>query len=366
VTSHLPEIADEARALGFPLVGASPLGPLPVGPFFAAWLAEGRAGEMTYLARRTAMRLDPRHAMPWARSVIVLAFPYRPPPPPPADWRATLRGRVAAYAAGGDYHKRLGGILRSLTDRLAARIPGARFLSYVDTGAVLEREWAVRAGIGWIGRNTLALHRAAGSYFFLAELFTDLALDPSPLPADHCGTCTRCVTACPTGALERGYTMDPRRCISYLTIEHRTAIPLALRPGLENWIFGCDLCQEVCPWNPGSAEAADDDELSPHLPSLLALDEDAFHARFAHSAVRRARRAGLLRNVAVALGNSQNPAAVPPLTGALHDPEPLVRAHAAWALGRIGGAGARRALERARQRERDAEVREEIDAACAA
>jgi epoxyqueuosine reductase len=355
-------ITAEAQALGFPLVGASPLGPLPVGPFLSGWLADGRAGEMTYLARRTAMRLDPRQAMPWARSVIVLAFPYRPPPPPPADWRATLRGRVAAYAAGDDYHKRLGGILRTLTDRLAARIPGARFLSYVDTGAVLEREWAVRAGVGWIGRNTLALHRAAGSYFFLAELFTDLILEPSPLPTDHCGTCTRCVTACPTGALEDGYTMDPRRCISYLTIEHRTAIPLALRPRLENWIFGCDLCQEVCPWNPRPQDAPDDD-LAPHLPSLLALDAEAFEARFAGSAVRRARRAGLLRNVAVALGNSGNPDAVVPLAGALDDPEPLVRAHAAWALGHIGGAGARRALERARGRERDAEVRGEIDAA---
>ena len=361
MTSH-PEIAEEAHALGFPLVGASPLGPLPVGPFLEAWLADGRAGEMTYLARRTAMRLDPRQAMPWARSVIVLAFPYRPPPRPPADWRATLRGRIAAYAAGDDYHKRLDAILRTLTDRLTARIPGARFLSYVDTGAVLEREWAVRAGVGWIGRNTLALHRAAGSYFFLAELFTDLVLEPSPLPADHCGTCTRCVTACPTGALERGYTMDPRRCISYLTIEHRTAIPRALRSRLENWIFGCDLCQEVCPWNPGASDEPDD-ELAPHLPSLLALDDDAFQARFARSAVRRARRAGLLRNVAVALGNSGNPDAVAPLAGALDDPEPLVRGHAAWALGRIGGAGARRALERARGRERDAGVRSEIDAA---
>jgi epoxyqueuosine reductase len=366
VTSRLPDIAEEARALGFPLVGASPLGPLPVGPFLDAWLADGRAGEMTYLARRTAMRLDPRHALPWARSVIVLAFPYRPPPAPPADWRATLRGRVAAYAAGDDYHKRLGGILRALTERLAMRIPGARFLSYLDTGAVLEREWAVRAGVGWIGRNTLALHRSAGSYFFLAELFTDLVLEPSPLPADHCGTCTRCVSACPTGALERGYTMDPRRCISYLTIEHRTAIPRALRPRLENWVFGCDLCQEVCPWNPGGTDGSADEELAPHLPSLLALDEDAFQARFARSAVRRARRAGLLRNVAIALGNSGNPDATAPLSRALDDPEPLVRAHVAWALGRIGGGEARRALEHARRRERDAEVRDEIDAACEA
>lgn len=363
VASHLRPIVEEASLLGFPLVGASPLGPLPLEPFLTAWLDAGRAGEMGYLARRTAMRMDPRHAMPWARSVVVLGFPYRPPPRPAVDWRATLRGRIAAYAAGSDYHKRLRGILRTLTERLALRLPGSRFMSYVDTGAVLEREWAVRAGIGWIGRNTLALHRSEGSYFFLAELFTDLDLEPSPLPADHCGTCTRCVSACPTGAIDAaGYTMDPRRCISYLTIEHRTAIPIALRPAIENWIFGCDVCQEVCPWNP-DADQSTDDETTPYLPALLALDAAAFEARFAHTAVARAKRSGLLRNVAVALGNSGHPEAVPPLVGALADAEPLVRGHAAWALGRIGGPVARHALERAAQRESDASVRSEIEAA---
>jgi epoxyqueuosine reductase len=364
VASHLRPIVEVARALGFPLVGASPLGPLPLEPFLTGWLGEGRAGEMGYLARRTAMRLDPRHAMPWARSVVVLAFPYRPPPRPVADWRATLRGRIAAYAAGADYHKRLRALLRTLTDRLAERLPAARFLSYVDTGAVLEREWAVRAGIGWIGRNTLALHRSAGSYFFLAELFTDLALEPAPLPADHCGSCTRCVTACPTGAIDAaGYTMDPRRCISYLTIEHRTAIPVSLRPQIENWIFGCDVCQDVCPWNRDAGESAADDDATPYLPALLALDAAAFDARFAHTAVARAKRRGLLRNVAVALGNSGNPDAVPALVTALRDEETLVRSHAAWALGRLGGRIAERALEEAAHCEDDPLVRAEIEAA---
>jgi epoxyqueuosine reductase len=364
MASPLRPIAEEANALGFPLVGASPLGPLPLEPFLIGWLGEGRAGEMGYLARRTAMRVDPRRAMPWARSVVMLAFPYRPPPSPAGDWRTTLRGRIAAYAAGTDYHRRLRCLLRTLQDRLTERVPGARFLSYVDTGAVLEREWALRAGIGWIGRHTLALHRSAGSYFFLAELFTDLTLEPAPLPADHCGSCTRCVAACPTGAIDPdGYTMDPRRCISYLTIELRSAIPIALRPQLGNWIFGCDVCQEVCPWNGGAGASARDDDSAPYLPALLALDAAAFDARFAHTAVARAKRRGLLRNVAVALGNSGNPEAVPALLGALRDQESLVRGHAAWALGRLGGRAARRALEDAEHREDDPSVRNEIQTA---
>src|SRR5436305_1902405 len=180
------------------------------------------AGEMGYLARRTAGRIDPRTAFPWARSIVSLAYPYRPPPVPAGDWRAELRGRIAAYALGVDYHDRVGALLERLIERLRDVFPAARFRPYVDTGPVLEREWAARAGLGWIGKNTLLLHRSAGSYFFLAELLTDLSLDAVPLPADHCGTCTRCLTACPTGALE-AYAMDPRRCISYLTIEHRSA-----------------------------------------------------------------------------------------------------------------------------------------------
>src|SRR5882724_4454719 len=334
-------IAAAARVLGFSRAGTAPLAPLPVGPFLQAWLAEGRAGEMGYLARRTAERIDPRAARPWARAVISLAYPYRPPPPPPGDWRATLTGRIAAA------------------------FPGARFQGYVDTGPVLEREWAMRAGLGWIGKHTLLLDRAAGSYFFLAELFTDLELAASPLPADHCGTCARCHAACPTGALGPGYTMDPRRCLSYLTIEHRSALPVELRPRLGNWIFGCDLCQEACPWNGEARDPAGAEALAPHLPSLLALDEPGFRARFGKTAVARAKRRGLLRNAAVALGNSGNPDAVPALAGVLADPEPLVRGHAAWALGRLGGASARRALEAARERETDGGAAAEIGAALA-
>jgi epoxyqueuosine reductase len=354
-------IAGTARAVGFPLAGCAPLDALPRAEFLAGWLAAGRAGEMRYLERRSAQRLDPRQAWPWARSIVVVAFPYRPPPPPPPAWRATLRGRIAAYAFGRDYHDEVAALLDHLVHRLHARWPAATFRPYVDTGPILEREWAMRGSVGWIGRNTLLLHRHAGSYFFLAELLTDLRLASAPLPADHCGTCTRCLTGCPTGALTE-YAMDPRRCISYLTIEHRSAIPHPLRPALENWIFGCDVCQEVCPWN-RDARSEPDDTLAPFLPDLLALDPAGFATRFGGTAVTRARRRGLLRNVAVALGNSGNPDAVPCLATALRDPEPLVRGHAAWALGRLGGGVARGALEWLWGGEPDAEVRGEVEGA---
>jgi epoxyqueuosine reductase len=354
-------IAAAARAVGFTRAGCTRLGPLPHAPFMAAWLDEGRAGDMGYLPKRAAERLDARRAFPWARALISLAFPYHPPPPAAGDWRRSLVGRIAAYARGADYHDRVLALCDRLAAELATRFPRARFLSYVDTGPIVEREWAMRAGLGWIGKNTLVLDRGAGSYFFLAELVTDLELDDASLPADHCGTCTRCMIACPTGALDVAYAMEPRRCLSYLTIEHRGPIPVELRPHLENWIFGCDLCQTACPWN--ASETEPDPWLGPPLPALMAMDEEAFRARFGGSAVMRAKRRGLLRNVAVALGNSGNPDAVPALVGALDDPEPLVRGHAAWALGRIGGVAARRALERARSAEMDAGVADEIAAA---
>src|SRR5262245_2650120 len=295
-------VAAAARAEGFPLAGCTPMAPLPVGDFLRDWLAAGRAGEMHYLGKRAAVRVDPRVQFGWARSLVCVAYPYRPPATPSGDWRTALRGRIAAYAAGPDYHHHVQERLDRLAAVLAERFPGTRYLSYVDTGAILEREWARRAGLGWIAKNTLVLHRHAGSYFFLGELVTDLELDAVPLPSDHCGSCMRCVEACPTGALEQGYTMDPRRCISYLTIEHRTQIPRALRPHVGNWIFGCDVCQEVCPWNAGAREDAAAEELAPPLLPLLALDDDAFTARYGGTAVARARRSGLVRNVAVALG----------------------------------------------------------------
>jgi epoxyqueuosine reductase len=358
-------IVAAAHAVGFPLAGCVPIGPLPAAEFVRNWLDQGRAGEMRYLERRAALRLDPRRQFPWARSFVCVGYPYRPPPPPPPDWRARLRGRIAAYALGQDYHRHV----RARLDRLAAELtqlfPGMRCLAYVDTGAIVEREWARRAGVGWVGKNTLVLDRLGGSYFFLGELVTDLEVDPVPLPRDHCGTCVRCVAACPTGALEQGYTMEPRRCIAYLTIEHRGAIPIALRPALDNWVFGCDVCQAVCPWNGATSDADGAAWLAPSLPELATLEPAAFAVRYADTAVERTGRRGLVRNAVVALGNSGNPDALPALVKALEDAEPLVRGHAAWALGRLGAPAARAALARARAREPSAEARAEIDTALA-
>jgi epoxyqueuosine reductase len=357
-------VRDKAAALGFSACGFATVVPLPREAFLAGWLDAGCAAEMRYLERRPERRLHVGAILPEARTVITLAYPYRPPGPPAIDWRVELRGRIAAYALDDDYHDVLGRRLATFERFLGEAFPGCRTRRYVDTGAVLEREWAVRGGLGWFGKNTMLLSTRRGSWFFLAELVTDLVLTPDVASGSHCGRCTACLDACPTEALRDGLVLDARRCISYLTIEHRGAIPLALRPALGAWIFGCDVCQEVCPWN---APPAPDDARSawqhPRLVEILALDAAGFRARFGRTPVTRAKRRGLLRNAAVALGNSGNPAAVPALVGALADPEPLVRAHAAWALGALDQAAARAALERTRGHDPDPTVHAEIESA---
>jgi len=364
MTSAKQKIAAAAREQGFILTGFAPLRPLSDRrEFFDQWLAEGRAAEMGWLARQPERRLDPRVIDPLLRSVVSLAFPYTPPRPPDLDWRADLRGRIAAYALGPDYHDVVKAKARVVAAALTTAIPGAITRVYVDTGPVFEREWAIEARIGWFGRNTNLLNRYHGSYFFLAEILTDAQFEQAGEPyREHCGSCRKCLALCPTGALSEGYRLEPRLCISYLTIEHRGPIPPAMRPQLGNWIFGCDVCQEVCPWNDDHARAAPINEaLMPPLADLMELDDDGFRRRFARSAIKRTKRSGLLRNAAIVLGNSGNPAAIPTLVRALdRDPEPLVRAHAAWALGQLGGADSRHALETARTREPDASVAAEI------
>ena len=358
------EIGAAARELGFALVGFAPLRRLPREAFYAQWLAEGRPGEMAYLARDPERRLDPRRLDPNLRAVISLAFPYQAPgAAPPLDWRTSLRGRIASYALGPDYHLVVLERSRALAAEIQRLRPGAQARVYVDTGPVLEREWGRESALGWFGRNTNLINRAQGSYFFLSEIFTDLPLEGPPREyGEFCGRCTRCLDRCPTGALSDGYRLEPRLCISYLTIELRGPIPLHLRPALGNWIFGCDICQEVCPWNEPGGEHAD--ELNPSLPELLRIDDEGFRRRFFRSAIKRAKRRGLLRNVAVALGNSGNPAAVEVLAESLRtEAEALVRGHAAWALGNLGGAAARQALLQARERESIPAVGEEIAAA---
>jgi epoxyqueuosine reductase len=322
---------------------------------------------MGYIGRGLQKRLDPGLVLPDARTIISVAYPYRPPPAPPVAWKEELRGRIAAYALGTDYHGRVQARLQELARAVVRLAPHCNVRPYVDTGPVLEREWGAAAGLGWFGKNTNLLHRQQGSWFLIGELLTDLVLDPDDPITDHCGTCTQCLDLCPTGALPGNYLLDARRCISYWTIEHRGAIPREFRPKLENWVFGCDICQEVCPWNDkhaGAVPAATDDSLTPRLAELMALDAAGFRRRFGSTAVQRARRSGLLRNAAVVLGNTGNPQAIGVLAGALRrDPSALVRAHTAWALGRFGQRSARRALETARRCEPDAAVAEEIEAA---
>ena len=320
---------------------------------------------MTYLAKDPDLRFDPRRLDPRYKSVVSLGYPYAARAGTPnVDWRIEMRGRIAAYALGRDYHdvvkkraRRVGDVIRNLR-------PGSVTRTYVDTGPVFEREWASQSRIGWFGKNTMILNRDQGSYFFLAEIFTDVEFEAATEPyREHCGSCRRCLDLCPTGALADGYVMRSDLCISYQTIENRGAIPRELRPKLGNWIFGCDICNDVCPWNNDHASDDGVDDLLPRLPELLALSEEEFGLRFRVSAVKRAKRRGLLRNVAVALGNTGNPDAVAPLARSIEtESEPLIRSHAAWALGQIRGSAARRALERA-LRDRDTAVRREASAA---
>ena len=358
------QISHFAQEQGFILTGFAPLRSLDERRiFFDRWIADGRPAEMAWLAREPERRIDPRVLDPRLRSVVSLAYPYTPPRPPDLDWRAELRGRIAAYALGPDYHDVVLRKARAVADGIAATVPGALSRVYVDTGPIFEREWAAQARLGWFGRNTNLLNRYHGSYFFLAEILTDVEFAPAGEPyREHCGTCRRCLDLCPTGALSDGYQLEPRLCISYLTIEHRGPLPPAMRPQLGNWIFGCDVCQEVCPWNDDHARAAPiNDALMPSLADLMALDEDGFRRRFARSAIRRTKRRGLLRNAAVVLGNSGNPDAIAILAMSLaSEPEALVRGHAAWALGQLGSAPARRALAARRSRETDQTVAAEI------
>ena len=358
-------LTSAAHQQGFVLVGFARLHRLAEHEaFYRQWLADGGHASMTYLAKDPELRFDPHRLDARYKSVVSLGYPYAMPATPTVDWRAEMRGRIAAYALGRDYHDVVKKRARAVGDVLRQLRPGSTTRTYVDTGPVFEREWASASRIGWFGKNTMMLNRDHGSYFFLAEIFTDVEFDAAAAPyRDHCGTCRRCLDLCPTGALADGYVMRSELCISYQTIENRGAIPRDLRRKLGNWIFGCDICNDVCPWNDDHASGDSAGDLMPRLPEMLALSEEEFGRRFTVSAVKRAKRRGLLRNVAVALGNTRNPDAVTPLARSIEsETEPLIRSHAAWALGEIGGSAARRALERA-LRDRDTAVRREAAAA---
>jgi epoxyqueuosine reductase len=347
--------------------------------FLSGWISGKRHGQMRYLAREDALdrRVDLRRTLESFRSALVVAQGYFQPDPPgvPDD---PGRAVIARYARGEDYHTVLARRLDELHGWLegrAGRTIEAR--AYVDTGPILERELGRRVGLGWFGKNTMLIHPERGSYFFLGVLLLDLELTRTPaFEEDHCGTCRACLDACPTGAL-LGYdddgapVMDARRCISYLTIELKGPIPRRLRPRMGNRVFGCDICQEVCPWNEKFATASDEAAYSPRAeldgPTLIELAErllgmsgKGFAREFAGSPVVRTRRNGLLRNACVALGNWGVGEVVPVLATALCDPAPLVRGHAAWGLGRVGSAAGCDALSSRLEAESDPFVLEEI------
>jgi len=388
-------IKEYAYTLGFDLARITTAGALPEAErVIKERIAQGLMdGLPWFTAERAETSCQPDALLPGAQSIIALGLFYLTEQPAAADADdGAPRGRISRYAWGIDYHEvikpklqEFAAWLREYARSEAGEETETRL--FVDTGRMVDRAVAQRAGLGWYGKNTNILTKKWGSWIFLAEIVTNLALQTDEPIKANCGNCEICLHACPTGALPAPYTLDNRRCISYLTIELRGSIPLELRPLMGNLVFGCDICQAVCPVNiiaekrlglrdnPGSRpiqvrprqEFLPQAEIggAPELIPLLSLTEEQFRERFRHSPIKRAKRRGLLRNVCVALGNSGDQRSVPALIAALHDAEPLVRGHAAWALGQLGGDQARQALEDALITEGDEEVRNEIRCALA-
>lgn len=339
-------IKNHAVELGFDVVGVASAKRAPKADAFHDWISEGHHADMDWLARNPERRADPRIVVEQARSVLSLGVSYFVENPPAELWDDPMRGRVARYAWGRDYHKVMTPMLRDLYAFIEQESPGVKGRYYVDTGPVLEREFAEQAGLGFVGKHSLLITPGFGSYVFLADILLDVELDydPSPeeKPAGTCGACTRCLDICPTFAFPAPYILDSRKCISYLTIELRGSIDPSLRPLMGNWIYGCDECQSICPWVKQYSKTKDEHWLKadpawmcPELEELLSLDDEGFLERFKGSPIMRTKRRGLLRNAAVALGNSGNPDAIPVLERALKDTEPLVREHAAWGIERL-------------------------------
>jgi epoxyqueuosine reductase len=358
-----------ALEAGFDRAGVATLEPLEHGGAYRRWLERGDQAGMAWMARRAEARQRPEEVMPGARSVLCVALQYHPLAGGDGEVAGDLWPRVARYARGRDYHDLMGPALGALARRVEEAFPGCRSRPYVDTGPVLERELAARAGLGAVGKNTNLLHPEAGSWFLLGELFLTLELAPDPPLADLCGSCTRCLEACPTGALPAPYRLDANRCISYWTIEHRGPLPPAARRWVGEWVFGCDVCQEVCPVNAAPAAGAHPElRLPPRrgeldLVGLLAMSRAEYVERFGGSPMKRAGYPGLRRNAALAMGNRRQRRYVAALGRALADEDPGLRRHAAWSLGQIGGEEAARLLRAGLAAEADGEVRSEIAAA---
>ncbi|OGO18542.1 MAG: tRNA epoxyqueuosine(34) reductase QueG [Chloroflexi bacterium RBG_16_48_8] len=362
------QIKQEARRLGFDLVGVTSADPPPHIDVFQRWLDADRHGEMGYLAKESAVRrrANPLEILPECKSVLVIAMNYLSNKPVAKP----MIPQIAAYALGEDYHDviawRLEELMRYITRLVGFSVPHR---IYSDTGPLLERELAQRSGLGWIGKNTCLIHPQIGSYLFLGEILLDLELEiDAPFEKDLCGSCTRCVDACPTGCILPDRTLDARRCISYLTIELKAAIPPDLRSLIGDWIFGCDICQQVCPWNIRFAQIASEPAFQPlpflkelSITDVLELTQEDFHKHFRMSPFKRAKWAGILRNTTIAAGNHGGTEVVPPLANLLKDhPDPMVRSHAAWALGKIGGVNVKTILKNAMEVENERIVIEEI------
>ena len=336
-----PAIRARALALGFDAAGFADaaLGP-EARTRLRVFLAAGQHGEMGWMAERADARSHPQALWPAARSVVALAASYAPDGDPLAVLGRRDRGAISVYARNRDYHDVLKGRLKHLAQFIASRF-GAESKVFVDTAPVMEKPLAQRAGLGWQGKHTNLVSRRHGSWLFLAELYTTLAIPPDAPHADRCGTCARCLAACPTNAFPAPYRLDATRCISYLTIEHRGPIPHALRPAIGNRIYGCDDCLAVCPWN-RFAQAGREAKLrerpdlaAPPLAELAALDDAAFRARFAGSPIKRIGRDRFVRNVAIAIGNSGDAALRPAAATLAADPDPVVAEAAAWAIARL-------------------------------
>ena len=361
----LEKIRRRALELGFDRLGVAPPDVGAAAGQFEQWLADQFDGEMHYMKRGEAKRLDPAQVLPGVKSVICLMTNYFTTSRTLDFLKEPDTGDISNYAWHLDYHDLIQPRLRQLEDCLAEEFPGCRTKGYVDTGPILEKPLAQRAGLGWIGKHTNLLTEGLGSYYFLSEILVDVDLPWSEAAIDHCGTCTECIDICPTGAIVAPYVLDSRKCISYLTIELKGPIPHEYRKALGNRIYGCDDCQIVCPWNSYAVTteepAFQEREEVKGLIALMRLDEEGFRTRFRKSPVKRIKRRGLLRNVAVALGNSGRPEVVPVLTEALSDPEPLIRSHTVWALGELLGPEAVGVVESRLQGEADPMVLSEIE-----
>lgn len=342
-------IQRRAQELGFDDCRFATAAPPATAPLFERWLAEGRHGDMAYLQRNAHKRVDPQQVLTGARTIITLATAYNGDRPqsyalPATAHTAPNRGSIARYARFADYHDVIGEklkLLAAFVDETGGA--GMRSLWYVDTGPLLERDLAQRAGLGFVGKHTNLISRRLGNWIFLSEILTTLELPPDAPEKNRCGSCARCLAACPTAAITAPFELDARRCISYLTIELKGPIPVELRPAIGNRIYGCDDCLAVCPWNRFAREGslmrghARPDLAAPDLVELLALDEAGFKQRFAGTPILRTKRRGLLRNVCVALGNIGDASVLQALERAGRDPEPLIAGHAHWAVGQIKG-----------------------------